>query len=113
MDDDRKIINSDLGEEELALANFLANRISEYRYFNYSEASGITPKEQLLAFLYPYDLEELTEYLVALNSDFFTDGTLRLDFNGSDLVLDILPILRSYRIDPKLITDEYDGKEIV
>ena len=95
--------------EEIAnIARWFKVHVDEYRHFKYSESSGITPREQLLAFIYPASIGDLGDLLQAHNSDYFTDGSINnISYNGSDLVLDVLPILRELEIDPKTITEEY------
>lgn len=95
-------------EELDNIARWLRTQVDEYRHFKYSENSGITPREQLLAFIYPPRIGELGDLLETHNSDYFTDGCINnISYNGSDLVIDVLPILRGLNIDPKTITEEY------
>ncbi len=95
-------------EEKDNIVRWLKHQVDEYRHFKYSESSGITPREQLLAFIYPNRLTELGDLLEQTNSDYFTEGAINnISYNGSDLVLDVLPILRGLNIDPKLVTEEY------
>ncbi len=95
-------------EEKDNVARWLRTQVDEYRHFKYSESSGIKPREQLLAFIYPPNIGELGNLLEQTNSDYFTEGAINnISYNGSDLVVDVLPILRGLRIDPKTITEEY------
>lgn len=95
-------------EEIARIVHWFKVNVDEYRHFKYSEASGITPKEQLLAFIYPSSFGELGDALQSHNSDYFTESSINnISYNGSDLVLDVLPILRELGIDPKTLTEEY------
>jgi len=96
-----KIVNANLDDEVLELANWLANEVGEYRAF-------VEPKNELLAFIYPSQLDELKERLEAINSDYFTDGTMKMEYNGSDLVIDVYPILKANGIEASWITDGRD-----
>lgn len=79
-----KLVNTDLEPEQLELANWLIENVSEWRRYD---------GNKLFAFIYPSDLQELGELLEAMNSDFFTDGTWKLEYNGTDLVFDAAGIL--------------------
>lgn len=103
-----KIVNANLEDEVLELANWLANEVDEYRCTYIPNL----PLHELLAFIRPSQIDELGELLTNCNSDYFSDGVIqKIAYNGSDLVIDILPILKNFNIDPKLISEEYRGGE--
>lgn len=101
-----KIVNANLEEAELELANWLANEVEEYRCTYIPSL----PLHELLAFIRPSQIDELGELLTKCNSDYFSDGVIqKITYNGSDLVIDVLPILKNFNIDPSLISEEYRG----
>lgn len=97
-----KIIQGNLDDDELALANWLANEVGEYR--DITDGNG--KRTQKLAFIYPSQLDELKDLLEACDSDYFTDGTMKLEFNGTDLVVDVSPICRRFDIDESWLAVE-------
>lgn len=102
MDDPRVvIINANLDDDQLKLANWLANEPSEFREVN----------NELLIFIQPYELDDLSELLTAINGDWFSDGVMEMSFNGSDVVIDAIPIIQSLGVSPKVIYPEYEGDD--
>lgn len=90
------------------ITRWLKNRPSEYRC-TYIPA---LPLHELLAFISPREITELGDVLESYDSDFFTEGAIMgIAYNGSDLVVDVLPILKKLKIDPRTITEEYRGEE--
>jgi hypothetical protein len=103
-----KTVDANLDDEILKLANWLANEVDEYRCTYIPSL----PLHELLAFIRPSQIDELGELLTNCKSDYFSDGVIqKIVYNGSDLVINVLPILRNFNIDPKLISEEYRGKE--
>lgn len=96
-------------EEIERIARWLKNQVEEYRCTYIPSL----PLHELLAFIYPSRIGELGDLLESHNSDWFTDGDgmIKATYNGSDLVVDVLPILKRLKIDPRTITEEYRGEE--
>ena len=71
------------------------------------------PLHELLAFIYPARIGELGDLLQSHIPDYFdeSDNMIKATYNGSDLVVDVLPILKKLKIDPRTITEEYRGGE--
>lgn len=103
------LVNTNLTCEQLRVANWLIENVGEFRQLETFDEGRL-----LLAFISPNDLEELGELLQKVNSDFFTDGSLELSYNGSDIVINILPILRFELggLDPKLIYEDWSADEV-
>lgn len=97
-----KIVQAGLDDSELELANWLANEVGEYR--DITDFNG--KLKQKLAFIPTYDLDDLKDKLEACDTDWFTDGTMKLEYNGSDLVFDVLPICRRFEIEPDWLVDD-------
>jgi len=96
-------------EQEVAdIIRWLKVNVDEYRCTYIPSL----PLHELLAFIYPARIGELGDLLERTNADYFSEegGLIRnIAYNGSDLVVDILPILKRFDINPKVITDEYRG----
>lgn len=80
-----KLVNLDIQPDQLDLANWLIDNVSEFRQTSHNE---------LLAFITPYDFGDFAKKLEACDPDYFTDGVLEVSYNGSDFVIDIAYILR-------------------
>lgn len=88
------------------ISRWLKTQVDEYRCTYIPSL----PLHELLAFIYPPRISELGGLLESYDSDFFTEvAIMGIAYNGSDLVVDVLPILKALKIDPKTITDEYRG----
>ena len=96
-------------EEIERITRWLKNQVEEYRCTYIPSL----PLHELLAFIYPSRIGELGDLLEAHDSDYFSEGDnmIKATYNGSDLVVDVLPILRKLKIDPRTITEEYRGEE--
>jgi hypothetical protein len=96
-------------EEIERIARWLKTQVDEYRCTYIPSL----PLHELLAFIYPARIGELGDLLESHNSDWFNDGDglIKATYNGSDLVVDVLPILKKLKIDPRTITKEYRGEE--
>ena len=95
-------------EEIERITRWLKTQVDEYRCTYIPSL----PLHELLAFIYPSRITELGDLLEAHDSDFFTEGAIMgIAYNGSDLVVDVLPILKKLKIDPRTITEEYRGGE--
>ena len=95
-------------EEIDRIVRWLKTQVDEYRC-TYIPA---LPLHELLAFIYPPRISELGDLLEQYDSDFFTEvAIMGIAYNGSELVVDVLPILKALKINPKDITDEYRGGE--
>lgn len=91
------------------ITRWLKSQVDEYRCTYIPSL----PLHELLAFIYPARIGELGDLLESYDSDYFTDGDnmIKATYNGSDLVVDVLPILKKLKIDPRTITEEYRGGE--
>lgn len=100
---DRRVVvtSANLDDDELKLANWLANEPSEYREWTDNE---------LLMFIYPSDLKELGELLVAIDGDWFTDGSMDMSYNGTDVVIDAMPIIERLGIEPSVVYPDWEDK---
>lgn len=96
-------------EEIENITRWLKNQVEEYRCTYIPSL----PLHELLAFIYPSRIGELGDLLQSHIPDYFDEGDnmIKAIYNGSDLVVDVLPILRKLNIDPRTITEEYRGAE--
>jgi len=96
-------------EEIERISRWLKTQVDEYRC-TYIPA---LPLHELLAFIYPSRIGELGDLLQSHIPDYFDepDNMIKATYNGSDLVVDVLPILKRLKIDPRTITEEYRGEE--
>lgn len=96
-------------EEIERIARWLKTQVDEYRCTYIPSL----PLHELLAFIYPSRIGELGDLLEQHDGDYFSDGDnmIKATYNGSDLVVDVLPILKRLKIDPRTITEEYRGEE--
>lgn len=92
-----KLINTNLDEEQLELVNWFRTEATEFRQFG----------KELLAFIWTSDLVELKELLLKNNSDYFSDGVMKLEYNGEDIIVNVTDICFQFGIDPKLVSDDY------
>lgn len=102
-----KLINTDLDEKHLRLANWLREEVSEFR-----QSKDEYGRPELLAFIVPVDMIEFKTLMEDIFPDYFSEGTLHCEFNGDDIVVDILPILEWHLgIAPELIYEEWRAND--
>lgn len=95
-------------EDKERVARWLRTQVEEYRCTYIPSL----PLHELLAFISPRQIADLGFVLESYDSDYFTEEALSgISYNGSDLVVDVLPILKKLKIDPRTITEEYRGGE--
>lgn len=95
----RKLINTDLTEEALKIANWVLSEPSELRDWG---------DDQLLMFCSHYDVQEFFDLIEKNTYEFWVDGVTDLSYNGSDYIIDIWYILKHFDIDPKMIIKEIE-----
>lgn len=87
-------------DEVVELVNWLKEKPSEYRRVD----------DELLAFIWHSDLSDLADLLKEANGDYFTDGAMKLEFNGEDIIFDAMVICSNFGINPKLIYPDYKSE---